>query len=83
MLCCCSSEDGGEREGERREDVEAEGGPAGTAHQSVPGPDGSPHPAAGSVGASKGQVRTGPRAPAFTRPPLAGVNGQCKAPHQC
>lgn len=58
MLCCCSSEDGGEREGERREDVEAEGGPAGAADQSIPGPDGGPHPAAGPVGARQGQVRT-------------------------
>lgn len=54
----CPSEDGGEREGECREDAEAEGGPAGSAHQSVPGPDRGAHPAAGPVGAGQGQVRT-------------------------
>lgn len=58
MLCCCSSEDGGEREGERREDVEAESGPAGAADPGVPGPDGGPDPAAGAVGARQGQVHT-------------------------
>lgn len=58
MLFCCSSEDGGEREGERREDVEAESGPAGAADPGVPGPDGGPDPAAGAVGARQGQVHT-------------------------
>lgn len=58
MLFCCSSEDGGEREGERREDVEAESGPAGAADPGVPGPDGGPDPAAGAVDARQGQVHT-------------------------
>lgn len=54
-MLCFSSEDSGEREGECRE--EAEGGSAGAADQSVPGPDGGPDPAAGPVGARQRQVR--------------------------
>lgn len=69
MLCFCSTEDGGEREGERGEDLEAEGGSAGAAHQSLPGPDGGPHPAAGPVGARQGQVSTPPPLP----PPPRGI----------
>lgn len=56
MLCCVSSEGGGEREGERGEAVQAEGGPPGPAHPGLPGPDRGPHPASGPVGAGQGQV---------------------------
>lgn len=57
MLCYCFTEDGREWEGECREDLEAEGGSAGAADQSVPGPDSGPHPATGPVGARQGEVR--------------------------
>lgn len=42
---------------------EAEGGPAGAAHSSVPGPDGGAHPAAGAVGARQGEASEPHRVP--------------------
>ena len=52
----CFSENGGQREGECGEAVEAEGGPSGAADPGLPGPDGGSHPAAGPVGARQGEV---------------------------
>uniref|UniRef100_H3CB71 Uncharacterized protein n=2 Tax=Tetraodon nigroviridis TaxID=99883 RepID=H3CB71_TETNG len=68
---------GGEREGECGEDAEAEGGPAGPAHPSVPGPDRGPHPAPGPVGAGQGQTsqphRVPGRLPAEEQGPVRGA----------
>lgn len=55
-MLCCFTEDSREREGECREDLQAEGGSAGAADQGLPGPDRGAHPAAGPVGSREREV---------------------------